>query len=89
MRRAATLALVLALLVMLMPTEPANASTRRLCARVGVLRDSPPPHGLIIARLRRPHRFRYIRRSANRRWALVRAQTGTVGWIGARSLCRA
>lgn len=88
MRYVATLALAFVLLVTLMPTEPATASTRRLCARVGILRDSPP-NGIVLARLRRPHRFRYIRRSANRRWALVRAQTGTVGWIGARSLCRA
>jgi hypothetical protein len=88
MRHAATLALVLVLLVTLMPTDPADASIRRLCARVAVLRDSPP-NGFVLARLRRPHRFVYMRRSANRRWALVRAQTGVVGWIGARSLCRA
>jgi hypothetical protein len=87
MRNAATLALVLVLLVTLMPAEPAAASTRRLCARYAALRDSP--EGLIIARLRRPQTLQYIRRSANRRWALVRIRTGAVGWIGARSLCRA
>ena len=30
----------------------------------------------------------YIRRSANRRWALVRTRAGLVGWIPSRSLCR-
>jgi hypothetical protein len=87
MRRVATLALVLVLLVTLTPTDPAAASTRRLCARVAALRDSPK--GFVIARLRRPQTLRYVRRSADRRYALVRTKTGLVGWIGARSLCRA
>ena len=48
------------------------ASTRRLCAHSAILRDSP--EGFVIGRLYRPQRLRYIRRSANRRWALVRTR---------------
>ena len=62
------------------------ASTRRLCARVATLRDSP--EGFVIGRLYRPQRLRLERRSANRRWALVRTRAGLVGWIPHRSLCR-
>jgi hypothetical protein len=87
MRRAATLALVLVLLVTLTPADAADASTRRLCARVAALRDSP--EGFVVGYLRRPQRLRYIRRSANRRWALVKTRAGVAGWIPARSLCRA
>ena len=41
----------------------------------------------MIGRLYRPQRLRYIRRSANRRWALVRTRAGLTGWIPNRSLC--
>ena len=63
------------------------ASTRRLCAKVATLRDSP--EGFVIGRLYRPQRLRQQRRSANRRWALVATRAGVTGWILDRSLCRA
>ena len=64
------LALVLLLLLLMASAPAAHASsTRRLCARSAILRDSP--EGFVIGRLYRPQRLRYIRRSANRRWALV------------------
>ena len=74
-------------LVTLTLAVPAAASTRRLCARSAALRDSP--EGFVIARLYKPQRLRYVRRSANRRWALVRTRAGVAGWIPYRSLCRA
>jgi hypothetical protein len=83
--RALVVVLVLLLLMASAPTADA-ASTRRLCARAVVLRDSP--EGFVIGRLYRPQRLRYVRRSANRRWALVRTRTGLAGWIPYRSLCR-
>jgi len=81
------LALVLLLLLLMASAPPAHAaSTRGLCARSAILRDSP--EGFVIGRLYRPQRLRYIRRSANRRWALVRTRAGLAGWIRYRSLCR-
>ena len=79
MSRPPVAALLLVVLVTLALASPATASTRRLCARSAALRDSP--EGFVIGRLHRPQRLRYIRRSANRRWALA-------GWIPYRSLCR-
>lgn len=69
------------------PTPSQAASTRRLCARSAALRDSP--EGFVIGRLHRPQRLTYLRRSANRRWALVRTRAGVVGWLPFGSLCRA
>ena len=83
--KAVVLVLALSLLMVSVPTAHA-ASTRRLCARTALLRDSP--EGFVIGRLYRPQRLRYVRRSANRRWALVRTRAGLVGWIPHRSLCR-
>ena len=81
------LVLVLLLLLLMASAPPAHAaSTRRLCASSAILRDSP--EGFVIGRLYRPQRLRYIRRSANRRWALVRTRSGVAGWITYRSLCR-
>jgi len=80
-------AVLLMVLVTLTLAVPAAASTRRLCARSAALRDSP--EGFVIGRLYRPQRLRYVRRSANRRWALVRTRAGVAGWITYRSLCRA
>ena len=76
------------MLLVLMASAPAAgaASTRRLCAHSANLRDSP--EGFVIGRLYRPQRLRFMRRSANRRWALVRTRSGLVGWIPYRSLCR-
>ena len=87
MPRPQALAALLMILVTLLLAAPATASTRRLCARSALLRDSP--EGFVIGRLYRPQRLRYIRRSANRRWALVRTPAGVAGWIPYRSLCRA
>ena len=90
MRRtpAAVVALLLSVLMLTATALPAHAeSTRRLCARSAALRDSP--EGFVIGRLYRPQRLRYVRRSANRRWALVRTSTGLAGWISYGSLCRA
>jgi len=85
--RALAVALLLSLLMALLPAITAHAaSTRRLCARSAVLRDSP--EGFVIGRLYRPQRLRYERRSANHRWALVRSRAGLTGWISFRSLCR-
>jgi hypothetical protein len=80
-------AVLLIVLLLLTLAVPAAASTRRLCARSAALRDSP--EGFVIGRLYRPQRLRYVRRSANRRWALVRTRAGVAGWIPYRSLCRA
>ena len=82
--RVAVLALMLLLLMASAPAAQAS-STRRLCARSAILRDSP--EGFVIGRLYRPQRLRYIRRSANRDWALVRTRSGLAGWIPYRSLC--
>jgi len=87
MPRPQALAALLMILVTLLLAAPAAASTRRLCARSASLRDSP--EGFVIGRLYRPQRLRYIRRSANRRWALVRTPAAVAGWIPYRSLCRA
>ena len=84
--RLCVLALLLSLLMAVAPAAQAG-STRRLCARSAILRDSP--EGFVIARLHRPQRLRYLRRSANRRWALVRTRTGLVGWIRYGALCHA
>ena len=85
MPRAPVLVLLM-FLICLALAAPAAASTRRLCARSALLRDSP--EGFVIGRLYRPQRLRYVRRSANRRWALVRTPAGVAGWIPYRSLCR-
>jgi hypothetical protein len=87
MRRPLVAVLLIMVLATLIPAVPAAASTRRLCARSAVLRDSP--EGFVIGRLYKPQRLRYVRRSANRRWALVRTRAGVAGWIPYRSLCRA
>jgi hypothetical protein len=89
-RATALLMLVLTLSTIALETDPrvAEAAERRsLCARTANLRDSP--EGFVIGRLRRPQRLTLIRRSANRRWAQVRTRTGLVGWLPARSVCRA
>ena len=82
--RVAVLALMLLLLMASAPAAQAS-STRKLCARSAILRDSP--EGFVIGRLYRPQRLRYIRRSASRHWALVRTRAGLAGWIPYRSLC--
>jgi hypothetical protein len=87
MRRSPVAVLLIMVLVTFTLAVPAAASTRRLCARSAALRDSP--EGFVIARLYKPQRLRYVRRSANRRWALVRTRAGVAGWIPYRSLCRA
>ncbi len=74
MRRPPVAVLLILVLITLTFAAPAVASTRRLCARSAALRDSP--EGFVIARLYRPQRLRYVRRSANRRWALVRTPRG-------------
>jgi hypothetical protein len=76
-----------ALVLAAVPAAPSEAAQRRsLCARTANLRDTP--NGFVIGRLRRPQRLVLLRRSANRRWAHVRVQSGLIGWIPARSLCR-
>ena len=88
MARPPVAVLVLMVLVTLTLATPAAASSaRRLCAPSAALRDSP--EGFVIGRLYRPQRLRYLRRSANRRWALVRTRSDVAGWIPYRSLCRA
>jgi phytoene/squalene synthetase len=82
--RAVVLALMLLLLMASAPDAHAD-SARRLCARSALLRDSP--EGFVIGRLYRPQRLRYLFRSANRRWALVRTRAGLAGWLPYRSLC--
>jgi hypothetical protein len=89
-----TLRLRLALLMSLaaltfaaVPAAPSDAAERRsLCASRANLRDTP--NGFVIGRLRRPQRLVLLRRSANRRWAHVRVQSGLIGWIPASSVCR-
>ena len=88
MRRSLVAVLLIVVLVTLALAVPAAASRRGGCARARRrLRDSP--EGFVIGRLYRPQRLRYVRRSANRRWALVRTRAGVAGWIPYRSLCRA
>ena len=87
MRRSPVAVLLIVVLATLTLAAPAAASTRRLCARSAALRDSP--EGFVIGRLYRPQRLRYVRRSANRRWALVRTRAGVAGWLPYRSVCRA
>jgi hypothetical protein len=87
MRRSPVAVLLIVVLATLTLAAPAAASTRRLCSRSAALRDSP--EGFVIGRLYRPQRLRYVRRSANRRWALVRTRAGVAGWLPYRSLCRA
>ena len=87
MRRSPAAVLLIVVLATLTLAAPAAASTRRLCVRSAALRDSP--EGFVIGRLYRPQRLRYVRRSANRRWALVRTRGGVAGWLPYRSLCRA
>lgn len=84
--RARLLVVTLVLLVMASAPAAQAGSTRRLCAPSAILRDSPK--GFVIAHLYRPQRLGYIRRSADRRWALVRTRTGLAGWIRYRKLCR-
>ena len=75
-----------ALTLAAVPAAPSQAAERRsLCARTANLRDTP--NGFVIGRLRRPQRLVLLRRSANRRWAHVRVQSGLIGWIPARSVC--
>jgi hypothetical protein len=77
----------IALTTLAVGAAPAGAAERRsLCAKRANLRDSPD--GFVIGRLRRPQRLTVLRRSANRRWANVRVQSGLVGWLPAGSVCR-
>ncbi len=77
----------IALTTLTVGAAPADAAERRsLCAKRANLRDSPD--GFVIGRLRRPQRLTVLRRSANRRWVNVRVQSGLVGWLPARSVCR-
>jgi hypothetical protein len=87
-RRTLVLLMSLAALTLAaLPAAPSDAAVRRsLCAATANLRDTP--NGFVIGRLRRPQRLVLLRRSANRRWAHVRVQSGLIGWIPARSLCR-
>ena len=62
------------------------ATTRKICSARANLYDSPG--GLVVGRLQRRSRVVVLRRSANRRWAHVRAHTGLRGWILAGALCR-
>ena len=82
-----TILLAVLLLSATLATTAQAATTRSLCARAAVLRDSP--EGFVIGRLFRPQRLEVQRRSANRRWALVVTRAGVAGWLPARSLCRA
>ena len=88
LRRRLLLAMSLAALILAaVPAAPSGAAERRsLCASAANLRDTP--NGFVIGRLRRPQRLVLLRRSANRRWAHVRVQSGLIGWIPARSVCR-
>jgi len=89
MRPAALTAFLVALaLTATLATAAEAASTRSLCARTAVLRDSPK--GFVIARLTRGQRLRVQRHNADRRWALVVVtRAGTIGWLPAASVCRA
>ena len=89
MRAPAPTALLLALALTATIATPAQAATtRRLCAKTAVVRDSPD--GFVIARLRRPQRLQVQRHTADRRWALVVVtREGVIGWLPAASMCRA
>ena len=68
------------------PAAAGAAERRSLCAKRANLRDSPD--GFVIGRLRRPQRLVVLRRSANRRWTNVRVQSGLVGWLPSKAVCR-
>jgi len=72
--------------VLVLPAAPAEARTKRVCAKTATLRDTP--RGFVIARLYRGQRVVVVRRSATRGWLNVRPRGGLPGWILARSLCR-
>jgi hypothetical protein len=86
-RRAVVTVVLIAALTAALATPAQAATTRRLCAKVAQLRDSP--EGFVIGRLYRPQRLRLVRRNPSRRWALVVTRSGVAGWIPSRSLCRA
>ena len=65
---------------------PADAATRKICARVATLRDTP--RGFVIARLYRGQRVDVVRRSGQPGWSIVTTTRGLPGWMLTRSLCR-
>jgi hypothetical protein len=78
--------LLLTFMTLAIASPSPAASTRKLCASRANMYDSPG--GFVVGRLYRPARVRVLRRSANRRWASVRASTGITGWVTAGALCR-
>lgn len=65
---------------------PAEAASKRVCARTASVRDTP--RGFVIARLRRGQRVVVVRRSAARGWTHVRTPSGLPGWVLNTSLCK-
>jgi uncharacterized protein YgiM (DUF1202 family) len=87
MRRTAVLVVVATLLAAGVVASAAHAaSTRKVCARVATIRDTP--RGFVIARLYRGQTVRVERRSGEPGWTIVTTRRGLPGWILTRSLCR-
>ncbi len=85
MTRSLIVVLLMALLVLSLPAA-AGAATRRVCAKVATVRDTP--RGFAIARLYRRQTVVVVRASAERGWTPIRTPNGLPGWILSRSLCR-
>lgn len=66
--------------------HPADAATRRVCARAANVYDTP--RGFVIARVYRRDRVRVVGRSATRGWSRIELRGGLPGWIPNRRLCR-
>ena len=78
--------MLLSLLLVHAGAAGAAGPARRLWSPRANLYDTP--QGVVIGRLYRPERVHVLRRSANRRWANVRA-AGRSGWLLVSKLCRA
>ena len=64
----------------------ADAATRRVCARVATVYDTP--RGFAIARLYRREKVRVVRASGIKGWTPISITGGLPGWILTRNLCR-
>jgi hypothetical protein len=85
--RLATIAVLLMSVLLLSLPAGADAASRRVCAKVATVRDTP--RGFTIARLYRRQRVRTVGRSATRGWTPIETTSGLPGWILTSSLCRA
>ena len=69
-----------------LPATTADATTRRVCAKSAIVRDTP--RGFAIARVYRGQRVRVVRASGAPGWTPIRTSLGLPGWILSSRLCR-